>query len=343
MQPKYYTYDAPVALECGETLPSVTIAYHTYGTLSPASDNVIWVCHALTANSEVADWWPHTVETGRFLDPDKYFVVCANILGSCYGTTGPTSINPATGQPYYGRFPHVTVRDMVRCHQLLAKHLGIKQVELLAGPSIGGFQAIEWILMEPGWAKRCALLCTSPQVTPWIAGFNESQRMAIECDPTYGQDDPMAGRDGMAVARSMALLSYRGGVGYNLAQRDVNPDESLFEHRVQTYQRHQGEKLRRRYDCYAYLRMLLAVDSHNVARGRGSLEDVLRSIQAKVLLVACPTDILFPPEEQQPMRDYIPHNTFRLIHSPFGHDGFLVEYEQLDQIIREFMAEPIDK
>lgn len=338
MEPRYYTYDHPLALECGETLHSVTIAYHTYGTMSAKKDNIIWVCHALTANSEVADWWPHTVEKGRFLDPDRYFVVCANVLGSCYGTTGPTSINPMTGVPYYGTFPKVTVRDMVVCHQLLAAHLGIKHVALLAGASIGGFQTVEWAATDPHFADRYAFIFTAPQVTPWIAAFNESQRMAIEVDPTYGQPIPEAGRAGMAVARSIGLLSYRGGTAYNLAQQDPEPDKSCFEHRVHSYQRYQGEKLRRRYDCYAYVRMCDAVDSHNIARGRGSLIQVLGTIQAPTLVAACPTDMLFPPEEQNIFTDNLPNCSFHIIESPFGHDGFLVEYEQLDRMIQNFMT-----
>ena len=338
MEPIIYQYEAPLTLECGATLPRVDIAYHTYGTLSPQKDNVIWVCHALTANSEVADWWPHTVEEGRFLDPNKWFVVCANVLGSCYGTTGHASINPETGKPYYGSFPNVTVRDMVYCHQLLAKHLGISHVRLLIGASIGGYQAIEWAATDPEWADRFAFLFTAPKVTPWIAAFNESQRMAIELDPTYGDETEMAGRNGMAVARSIGLLSYRGGSGYNISQADKGDEPSVFAHRVQSYQRYQGEKLRRRYDCYAYVRMCNAVDSHDIARGRGTMAEVLRTIQRPTLLMACTTDLIFPPAEQEEMRVNIPNNTFRLIDSPFGHDGFLVEYEQLDAIIQEFMS-----
>lgn len=336
MEPTVYTYNHPVHLECGATLPCVDIAYHTYGTLSPKKDNVIWVCHALTANSEVADWWPHTVEKGRFLDPEKWFVVCANVLGSCYGTTGPTSVNPATGKPYYNSFPNVTVRDMVQCHQILAEHLGIEHVHLLIGASIGGYQAIEWAVTDPDWADKFAFLFTAPAVTPWIAAFNESQRMAIELDPTYGLDDAEAGRSGMAVARSIGLLSYRGGSGYNLSQADKG-DEKLFAHRVQSYQRYQGEKLRRRYDCYAYVRMCNAVDSHDVSRSRGTMAEALKRITAPTLLMACTTDLIFPPHEQAVMRDNIPNNTFRMIDSPFGHDGFLVEYEQLDKIIQDFL------
>ena len=211
-----YTHDYPFYLESGQTLHTLQIAYHTFGTLSAAKDNVIWVCHALTANSDVADWWPRTVEAGRFLDPTRYFIVCANILGSCYGTTGPTSVCPETGEPWYGDFPKVTVRDMVHAHQLLARALGIEQVQLLIGASIGGFQALQWAVEEPQFAKRFAFIATGMTCTPWIAAFNESQRMAMELDPTLGERNAEAGQDGMAVARSIALLSYRGGAAYNL-------------------------------------------------------------------------------------------------------------------------------
>ena len=175
----YYTYDHPFTLECGYTLPSVTIAYDTFGQMNADRSNVVWVCHALTANSDVADWWPHTVERGKFLDPDIYFTVCANFLGSHYGTTGPLSIDPSTDEPWYGDFPKVTVRDMVRCHMLLAEHLGIEHAALLIGSSIGGFQCLEWCVMQPDFARRAAFIATTPRTKPWASAFNESQRMAI--------------------------------------------------------------------------------------------------------------------------------------------------------------------
>ena len=145
---QYFEYNAPVPLERGGELPALRIAYHTYGRMNAAGDNVVWVCHALTANSDVADWWPHTVEEGRFLDPTHYFVVCANILGSHYGTTGPLHVNPATGEPWYGDFPHFTIRDMVAAHRLLARELGIGRIAALVGSSVGGFQAVEVVIVE---------------------------------------------------------------------------------------------------------------------------------------------------------------------------------------------------
>ena len=335
---KTYHHNSPVELESGEILPEVVIAYDTFGTLSEAKDNVIWVCHALTANSDVKDWWPNTVEEGRFLDPNKYFIVCANFLGSHYGTTSPLSINPTTGEKWYYDFPRITVRDMVTCHRLLAKHLGIDRVKLLIGSSIGGFQCMEWAVTEPDFMENLALIATTTNTEPWAAAFNESQRMAIRADGTWGQLRDDAGLDGMAVARSIALISYRGAPAYNATQQDRdNPADAAFERRAHTYQQHQGEKLRRRFNAFSYYRMTEAVDSHNIGRGRGSVADALRQIKARTLVVAISSDILFPVEAQIPMRQYIPDVEYHLIESSFGHDGFLVEHEKLNNIITNFM------
>lgn len=329
-------FKEPFRLECGAVLPEIEIEYTTYGTLSPAKDNVIWVCHALTADSNVAEWWPHTVEDGRFLDPARWFVVCANFLGSPYGTTSPVSTNPVTGCRYGAEFPMITVRDMVAVHRMLARRLGIERVELLIGSSIGGFQVMEWAIADPMFARRVALIATCTRSSAWAIAFNESQRMAIEADATFGSDVPEAGAAGMAAARSIALLSYRGAEAYNATQTD--PDgEKLHGFRATTYQQHQGEKLRRRFDANCYYRLTQAVDSHNIGRGRESIEKALQSIRAKALVVSISSDILFPPADHDIMVRNIPRVEYRTINSPFGHDGFLVEYEQLDSIIKEFI------
>lgn len=329
-------FSEPLELECGAVLNSVEVEYTTYGTLSPQRDNVIWVCHALTADSRVAEWWPHTVEEGRFLDPSRWFVVCACFLGSPYGTTSPVSLNPATGRAYGADFPAITVRDMVALHRRLAQRLGIERVELLIGSSIGGFQAMEWAIVAPDFARRVALIATCTRSSAWAIAFNESQRMAIEADATFWDGSIDGGAAGMAAARSIALLSYRGPEAYNATQTDPN-EERLEGFRVTTYQQHQGEKLRRRFNAHCYYRLSQAVDSHNIARGRGSVEEALGQIRARALVVAISSDILFPPSDHAVMVNNIPRAEFRLIDSPFGHDGFLVEYEQLDGIIKEFM------
>ena len=331
-----YHHSAPLSLESGEVLPEVDIVYDTFGELNEAKDNVIWVCHALTANSDVADWWPHTVEEGRFLDPSRYFIICANFLGSHYGTTSPLSINPATGEKYYYDFPCITVRDMVRCHQLLARHLGIERVKMLIGSSIGGFQCMEWAIMEPSFMEHLALIATTTCSEPWAAAFNESQRMAIRLDRSWGERSDEAGLDGMAVARSIALISYRGGAAYNATQQDSDIDIS-FERRAHSYQQYQGEKLRRRFNAFSYYRLSEAVDSHNIARERGSIAEALQRIEARTLVVAISSDILFPPEAHRPLREYISNVEYHLIESEFGHDGFLVEHDKLNRIITNFI------
>ena len=332
-----YHHSTPIELESGAVLDELDITYDTFGTLSEAKDNVIWVCHALTANSDVADWWPHTVEEGRFLDPTRYFIVCANFLGSHYGTTSPLSINPATGEKYYYDFPQFTVRDMVKCHQLLAKHLDIDRVKLLIGSSIGGFQCMEWAIAEPKFMESVALIATTTCTEPWAAAFNESQRMAIRLDKTWGERRDDAGIDGMAVARSIALMSYRGGAAYNATQQDENPTEASFTRRAHSYQQYQGEKLRRRFNAISYYRLSEAVDSHNIARGRGSIAEALSKIEARALVVAISSDILFPPEAHTPLREHIRDVEYHLIESEFGHDGFLVEHEKLNTIIQNFI------
>ena len=332
-----YHHGEAITLESGAVLAEVDITYDTFGTLNEAKDNVIWVCHALTANSDVADWWPHTVEEGRFLDPTRYFIVCANFLGSHYGTTSPLSVNPTTGEKYYYDFPQITVRDMVKCHQLLAKHLGIERVKLLIGSSIGGFQCMEWAISEPKFMESVALIATTTCTEPWAAAFNESQRMAIRTDKTWGEHRDDAGIDGMAVARSIALISYRGGAAYNATQQDENPTEASFTRRAHSYQQYQGEKLRRRFNAMSYYRLSEAVDSHNIARGRGSIAEALAKIEARALVVAISSDILFPPEAHVPMREHIRDVEYHLIESEFGHDGFLVEHEKLNTIIQNFL------
>lgn len=336
MPVQYYRYDKPFTLESGATLPELTIAYHTFGTRRDG--NVLWVCHALTANSDVADWWPHTVEAGKFLDPDRYYTVCANILGSHYGTTGPLSPDPATGEPYYGTFPVITLRDMARVHLLLADHLGITQVRALMGSSIGGYQALEMALLRPGFARRLILIATAARNTPWTVAWNESQRMAIEADATWGEPSPEAGLKGMGVARSIGLLSYRGSEAYNATQQERDDPDKTEGFRACSYQRYQGEKLCKRFNAYSYYRISQAFDSHNVGRGRGGVEKALASLGMPALVVGITSDLIFPVEQQRYLHEHLPRSRFELIDSSFGHDGFLVEHEQLDALLGPFIA-----
>lgn len=323
----------PFILESGETLPEIDIAYHTFGKLNDKKDNVAWVCHALTANSDVQDWWPHTVERGCFLDPERWFVVCANILGSCYGSTGPTSINPATGEPYYGDFPKVTIRDMVKAHILLADHLGIDRINMLVGCSVGGFQAIEWAVSQPYRFDKLILMATSPKASPWSIAIDETQRMAILSDKTYGERRPDAGRDGLAAARAIGLLTYRGPWGYNITQQDPPYDGIPRTHRACTYQQYQGEKLCRRFNAYSYMAILDAFDTHDVGRGRGGVDEAMARIKCPTIVIGLTTDIIFTPEEMREITGMIKGAQYYEIQSEFGHDGFLVESGQLNSIL----------
>lgn len=335
MNKHQYRLNQPFHLECGEVLPQLTIAYHTSGTLSPAKDNVLWVCHALTASSDVEDWWEVLVGPNKFYDTSRYFVVCANMIGSCYGTTGPLSINPLTGKPYYRSFPHVTVRDLANAHEALRKHLGIDRVHTLIGGSIGAFQAFEWAIINPDVCEHLIIVASNARVTPWATAFNESQRMAICADQTYFDDQPEGGKEGLKAARSIALISYRGYEGYNKTQPEINND-CIEATRAASYQQYQGLKLANRFDAYSYYTLTRIVDSHNVGRNRGGVAAALSCIKAKTLLVGIDTDYLFPIEEQRALLPLIANARFKGITSSFGHDGFLLEWKQLSVAIQEF-------
>lgn len=323
-------------LECGEVLYDVNIRYHILGDIQKNPERVIWICHAFTANSNPADWWPEMVGQGRLFDPEKYTVVCANIIGSCYGSTGPMSVNPKTGKPYLRSFPLVTFRDVVTTHQILKEHLGIDKIWVLTGGSIGGFQAMEWECMYPGTTENLILIATAAQASPWVKAFSQSQRLAILADGTFDGANPNGGKAGLKAARSIALLSYRGRSSYNLTQQDTDPNQ-LSDFKACTYQDYQGDKLVKRFDAYSYFALSLMLDSHNMGRGRVSNEAALNSIKARTLVVGIDSDILFPVEEQHFIADHIPSAVYREIHSQFCHDGFLIEYQQLTSIISEFI------
>ncbi len=322
-------------LELGGDLPGITIGYHTHGTLNEAKDNVIWICHALTANSDPTEWWPGLVGPGKLFDPGIHYIVCANMLGSCYGTSGPVSINPLSGHPWYLDFPKITIRDMVAAHELLRKHLGISSIHTMIGGSIGAHQAMEWAILAPDLVKNLILLATNALISPWAIAFNHSQRMAIEADPTFKAGCPAGGYDGLKAARSIALLSYRNRQTYNRTQQEHDMEKTdCFK--ASSYQEYQGEKLIKRYNAYSYHLITCAMDTHNVARGRKSIADALGQIRSKTLAVGISSDILFPPDDLKVITDHVQGCQYAEISSGYGHDGFLIEDAQLTAIIRRF-------
>lgn len=320
-------------LELGGALTGVEIAYHTFGRLNSRGDNVVWVCHALTADSDVDGWWPNTVTEEGFLNPSENFIICANILGSCYGTTGPLSVNPQTSEPYYDSFPPLTVRDWVKAHRLLADSLGVKRIKSLVGSSVGGFQALEWAVTEPERFDNLILIATSAKASPWTIAIDETQRMAIKADPTYGLRSADGGRRGLAAARAIGLLSYRGPEAYNISQQDKADTLPPALHRAATYQRHQGDKLVGRFNAYSYVAILDAFDTHDIGRGRGGVAAALRTITAATTVVGITTDIVFTPAEMRSLAAAIPGGRYFEIESDFGHDGFLVEHQQLNRLL----------
>lgn len=337
---QYLHISHPFALESGETLPSLTAAYHTYGELNAARDNVIWVCHALTANSDCEDWWPGLVGQGFTIDPDKYFIVCVNMLGSSYGSTSPKSIDPETHTPYRLDFPLVTTRDNARFFGLVANYLGIGRIRLLMGGSMGGQHAGEWACLQPDRFDLLCLLATNARHSPYGIALNESQRMALRADQTLGTDTPDAGRLGLEAARSVAVLSYRHYRTYLATQQQPDP-EDFDDFRASSYQRYQGYKLWKRFDPCCYYTLTRSMDTHHLGRGRGCSADALNKITATTLIISIDTDVLFPTEEQAFLSRYIPNSRLDVMSSDYGHDGFLVETPTIGLLLADFLADQL--
>ena len=323
---------ATLPLECGRQLENARLVFHTSETLR---GRVIWICHALTANSNPEDWWPEMVGKGKAIDPEKDCVVCVNMLGSAYGSEGPARVNPETGKPWMLDFPPVTIRDTVNAFIAVRKHLGIEKIDLITGASTGGFHAIEWLITEPDVFGRALLLCTAPRVSPYLSATVEAQRMALEADPSFREAASLAGgAAGLKCARAQALISYRSFQGYALTQAEEDPD-TLFAGRAASYERYQGEKLvRRGFDAYSYHCLCNAIDSHNAGRGRGGVQEALGRIRARVTVLGIDSDQLFPPSEYREWTAWIPGAQTVEISSNFGHDGFLLENAKLSALIK---------
>lgn len=329
--------------ESGESLVQFHLAYTTYGVLNKECNNAIWIFHALTANSRPHEWWDGMVGEGKLFDPANYFIVCVNVPGSCYGSTGPLDQDGRSGKPYYYNFPMFTPRDIIRSFQPLRKFLGIEKIKLGIGGSLGGQQLLEWAIEEPGLFENIVPIATNAFHSPWGIAFNATQRMAIEADGTWGQQIPAAGMAGMKAARALALISYRSYEGYQQTQHH-NQSQFVITHEGEApggaagYQRYQGEKLAKRFNAFSYYQLSKTMDSHHVGRGRGNAEEALKVISARTLVVGIDSDILFPLNEQQFLANHIPGARMAVISSLFGHDGFLLEYKQLESHIREFLS-----
>jgi len=335
-QDHIFHYPVEFPLESGSKLPGLQLKYTTLGQLNKERSNVVWVCHALTGSSDFTDWWHGLFGDGSPFDPAKYFIICANSLGGCYGSTGPLSINPLSGKSYYHDFPLITNRDIVQAFDLLREHLGIKRIHTLIGGSLGGQQVLEWAIQQPDKVDHIIPVACNAFHSPWGIAFNEAQRMAIAADPTWKDNDVRAGLEGMKAARAIAMISFRSYDIYNKNQPEV-AQEKLNNFRASSYQQYQGSKLANRFNAFSYWTLLNAMDNHHVGRGRATTEEVLGSIKASTLVIGVDSDILFPVSEQEILAKHIPGAQLELLSTNYGHDGFLVEFEQFRKVIRTFL------
>lgn len=331
-------------LDSGKVLADVPVAYRTWGRLNEAKDNAIVVCHALTGDTNADDWWAPLIGPGRVLDTDRYFVVCPNVPGSPYGSASPITHNPATGAPYGPDFPVVTVRDAVRLHRRLLDHLGVRQVAMAIGGSMGGMQVLEWAFFGP-YVRAIVPIGVGGRHSAWAIGWSEAQRQTIYADPNwrdgrYDADHPPAA--GLAAARMAAMISYRSWASFEQRfgrQADPRLDERFA---VEGYLRYQGEKLVRRFDANCYIRLTQLMDTHDVAAGRGAYPDVLARIRQPALVIGINSDILYPLEEQQELAKHMPNAELAVLHSVHGHDAFLIEFDQLEALLRPWMAAHVE-
>ncbi len=352
----------PLEMDCGEKLSPVTVTYETYGELNDAADNAILVCHALTGSAHAAGflsndtksagWWNSFIGDGKALDTRKYFVVCSNFLGGCYGTTGPVSLSPLTGKPYGVSFPQMTIRDMVRVQKELIDFLGVKQVRTVIGGSLGGMQALEWGVMFPEIVRSIIPIATASAHSPWCIGLNDIARQAIMNDPDWRNGDYYSHGQperGLSLARQVAMVSYRSEASFldrfhrDRVKSNGNGTRTRFDStnlfQIESYLRYQGKKLVDRFDANTYIYISRAMDLHDVGYGRGNIEDILSSVNIPALCVGIDSDILYPVHEQKKLASALPRARYREITSPFGHDAFLIEFEQLGKFVGEFLGE----
>ncbi len=324
-------------LESGAVLQDVEVAYRTWGDPANAAEHAILICHALTGSADVEAWWPNIIGEGKTFDPARDFIVCANILGSCYGTTGPVSVKPGTSERYRADFPRISVRDMVELERVLLDELGIGFVELVTGPSLGGMQALEWAMMYPERVGSIVPIGVGGRHSAWCIGVSEAQRAAIAADPNWRDGyytDEAPPEQGLAAARMMAICTYRSWDSFDERFGRAQRDDELYQ--VQSYLRHQGEKINARFDANTYVTLTHAMHSHDLSRGRGQYPDVIGRIEQPALVVSVSSDALYPPQEQRFLAEHLPNAQYEILDCAHGHDGFLIETETLGDMIVAF-------
>lgn len=328
---------APFVTESGHQFQQADVAYKTWGTLNESKNNVILICHALTGHAAADEWFPGLMGDGKIADPSTHFIICINVPGSCYGSIGPWSINPKTGKPYRSDFPAITIRDMVRFQQLFLDQLGIEGVELVIGASMGGMQALEFAIMDKR-IKSAVLVAMGISHTPWAIGISHAQRAAILSDTLWNNgnyEKDKGPEKGISAARMMAMITYRTPDDYERKfSRNLQGDSDLYQ--VESYLNYQGKKLAKRFDAITYVILTKAMDSHDITRGRDSADRVLNRVEIPVQVIGIDSDHLYPTREQKELTQLLPNGRYSEIHSDFGHDAFLIEFDQLNNIVKPF-------
>lgn len=357
---QYVTFKEEFFLESGRILSPITLAYEHYGTLNENKDNVILVCHALTGSAHVAGlsvpddestvgWWDAMVGPGKTLDTNKYFIICSNILSSCYGSTGPASIDPYTGNRYALRFPVVTIRDMVKAQKKLLNYLKIDKIFCVIGGSMGGMQSLEWCITYPEMVENAVIISAAGRITPMAMAFNTVARYAIIKDPNwlegnyYGKTIP---KDGLAIARMTGHITYLSDASFNSKfGRRLGYQDSIFDfsssYEVENYLKYNGYKFTERFDANSYLYILKAMDIFDLSYGYGSYEDALKRLKANTLLIDFTTDFLFPSYQMEEMYNIMKKYDNKVAHvtidSNYGHDAFLLEFDELSAVTLSFL------
>jgi homoserine O-acetyltransferase len=358
----YYHHPSPLVLDSGVTLPSLVIAYETYGKLNREKSNAILICHALSGDAHAAGfhegdqkpgWWDTLIGPGKAFDTDRYYVICSNVIGGCKGSTGPSSINPATGKPYGITFPVITIRDMVNLQALLIDHLGIDRLFAAAGGSMGGMQVLQWAVTWPERIEKAIVIASTAYSTPQQIAFNEVGRKAIISDPDwkhgdyYGTSVPV---HGLALARMIGHITYLSDAsmharfGRALQGRDRVGFDFSTEFQVESYLHHQGDTFTRRFDANSYLYITKAIDYFDLAQG-GSLADALSGVKASFLVISVSSDWLYPPYQSQEIVAALTANDREVhyceISSNYGHDAFLLESGQITYLIGRFLSRTV--
>ncbi len=351
----------------GETLSPVRVAYETYGTLNSDASNAIFICHALTGDAHAAGihsttdrkpgWWDNFIGPGKGIDTSKYFVICANVLGGCQGTTGPGCVNPETGKRFCLHFPFLTIRDVVTVHSELVRHLGIRQLLAVVGGSLGGMQVLEWAILFPDQLKAAVVLASAPNLSAQGIAFNAVGRRAIYADPGFANGDyydSEGPRYGLALARMVAHITYlsEDSIELKFGRRLQDSDQFAFsmqketEFQIESYLHYQGKRFVQRFDANSYLYLTRMMDYFDLAEGFASLEAALAQTKARFLVASYDTDWLFPTSQSRELVSALlhvrRHVSFVELRCPFGHDSFLIDIDPLAALVSPFLDRAFD-